>query len=61
MAACSLGKWPRALTALRSRALIDSLVILSPPGPQVRDLRVHVVDGVRDVNPQGAQGAVRAA
>jgi hypothetical protein len=37
------------------------LVILSPTGSQACDLRVHVVDGVRDVNPQGAQGAVRAA
>ncbi|MGH3772780.1 MAG: hypothetical protein ACRDRW_15545 [Pseudonocardiaceae bacterium] len=28
-AAASVGKWPRALTARRIRALIDSIVILS--------------------------------
>src|SRR5207247_8206581 len=27
-AACSVGKWPRALTALRSRALIDSIAFV---------------------------------
>jgi hypothetical protein len=28
IAACSLGKWPRAFTALRSRALIDSMALV---------------------------------
>jgi len=28
MAACSVGKWPRALTALLSRALIDSIAFV---------------------------------
>ena len=28
MAACSVGKWPRALTARRSRALIDSIALV---------------------------------
>ena len=27
-AACSVGKWPRAFTALRSRALIDSIAFV---------------------------------
>jgi hypothetical protein len=60
-AACSLGKWPRARTARRMRALRLSIVILSFPCQRVRDLRVHVVDGVRDADPQGVRWAVRAA
>jgi hypothetical protein len=28
MAACSVGKWPRALTARRSLALIDSMALV---------------------------------
>ena len=28
-AACSVGKWPRALTARRSRALIDSIALVT--------------------------------
>ena len=47
-AACSVGKWPRAFTARRSRALIDSIVILSFRVSQVCDLRRHVVDSVAD-------------
>src|SRR2546427_7497708 len=58
---CSVGKWPRALTARRNRALRLSIVILSPLSPRARNLRVHVVDGVRDASPQVVGGAVRAA
>jgi hypothetical protein len=47
-AACSVGKCPRAFTARRSRALIDSIVILSPRGGRDRDLGCFVEDSVRD-------------
>ena len=48
IAACSVGKWPRAFTARRSRALIDSIVILSFRVSQRCDLRRSVVDSVAD-------------
>ena len=47
-AAYSVGKWPRAFTARRSRALIDSIVILSFHVSQGCDLRRPVVDSVAD-------------
>ena len=47
-AACSVGKWPRAFTALRSRALIDSIVIWSPVVGQVRELGCCVEDSALD-------------
>ena len=47
-AACSVGKWPRAFTARRSRALIDSMVILSFRVSRGCDLRRPVVDSVAD-------------
>jgi hypothetical protein len=43
-AAVSVGKCPRALTALRIRAFTDSKVILRPGTNQGRDLRVCVVE-----------------
>jgi hypothetical protein len=46
MAACSVGKWPRAFTARRSRALIDSIVIFSFRVSQGCNLRRPVVDSV---------------
>src|SRR3954462_5864874 len=48
-AAASVGKGPRALTALRIRALMDSMVICSPVVGQGCELLVCGVDGVRDV------------
>ncbi len=39
----------------------NAIVILSPRGLQVCDLRVCVVDSVRDANPQGVGRGVRAA
>ena len=48
IAACSEGKWPRALTARRYRAFSDSIVILSFCVSQGCDLRRHVVDSVSD-------------
>jgi hypothetical protein len=47
-AACSVGKWPRAFTALRSLALIDSIVILSFRVIQGCDLCHRVEDTVVD-------------
>ena len=47
-AAASVGKWPRAFTARRSRALIDSIVILSFCVSRPCDLRRPVVDSVAD-------------
>jgi hypothetical protein len=48
MAACSVGKWPRAFTARRSLALIDSIVIFSSRVSRGCGLRRPVVDSVVD-------------
>ncbi len=47
-AAASVGKCPRALTALRIRALTLSEVICSPSACRVCGLRFCVVDGVHE-------------
>ena len=47
-ASSSVGKWPRALVTFRSRALMDSMVILSFRVSQGCDLRRPVVDSVAD-------------
>jgi hypothetical protein len=49
------------LLRFRTVAKVDSIVILSLRGLQVRDLRVRVVDSVRDANPQSVGPGVRAA
>lgn len=47
-AACSVGKWPRALTALRMREFRLSMLIWSAVIKEGCDLAVCVVDGVVD-------------
>jgi len=47
-AAVSVGKWPRALTALQIRALMDSMVIWSPWALRGGELGFCGLDGVFD-------------